>query len=840
MVRSPTSKSRPVLSGLSTAEAGRRLVQWGPNALQAEAGASLWRLIGRVLLEPMFILLLVCAGLYGLMGDVQEAMVLAAFILVVIVVTVAQAFRTERAVEALRNLSSPRALVLRDGETLRIPGREVVPGDLLMVAEGDRIAADGRVLETRDLLVDESLLTGESLPVGKSASGDALVYAGTLAVRGRAVVEVQSTGDATRFGQIGRSLARLRPEPSLLQREVSWLVRRASLVGLALCVLVALLHGQLRGDWLGGVLNGLTLAMALLPEEFPVILTVFLALGAWRMSRRRVLTRHMPALETLGAVSALCVDKTGTLTENRMQVQRLWAEGATLALDPHRSESLPELFHPLLEYAILAGQSEPFDPMEIGIKSLGDRLLAGSEHLHAEWSSSREYPLSPLLLATTHAYRPPGRRVYLVAAKGAPEAILDLCHAEAELVARVMGQVHAFARDGLRVLAVAVAEHDAPALPEGQHDFEFRLVGLLGFRDPVRADVPAAIAECRQAGVRVIMLTGDYPETAQAIARDAGLDLDGGVYTGAELTLMDDTALRQAARQGQVFARVMPEQKLRLVQALQANGEIVAMTGDGVNDAPALKRANVGIAMGQRGTDVAREAAALVLADDNFASIVEAIRQGRRIFDNIRKASTYVLAIHLPIAGLTLIPVLLGWPLILLPFHVACLHMLIDPSCSTVLEAEPASADQMQRPPRDPAQHILNRDTALWGLLQGSIALLACLGLFALAWLREADAESARGLCFAGLLLLNVALVMSNRARHRSLLQSLATPNPLALWVAAGAAGFLALLFGVPGLRALFRLAPLHPLDWAAVLGVVLGALGVIELLKRRLRPAGA
>ena len=851
--------------GLSAEEARRRLLRDGPNELAAASGSPAWRLVLEVLREPMFLLLLACAGLDGLVGDAQEALVLGVFIIVVIVVTFVQEYRTEAAVTALRNLSSPRALVLRDGAAVRVPGREVVVGDVMVLAEGDRIAADGRVLDTRDLLVDESLLTGESAAVRKqpwagpasdrfdgsdgSDEPDAerarssAVYAGALVQRGRALVRVTATGPRTEFGRIGQSLKAVQPQPTRMQLEMASLVKRFSLLAVALCAALAVLQGLQRGDWLAGLLGGLTLAMALLPEEFPVILTVFLALGAWRLSRLKVLTRRMPALETLGAVTVLCVDKTGTLTENRMQVRGLWVPGAAgaLSVDDRGIGQLEEAFHPLLEYALLAGQREPFDPMEVGIQAFAQPLLRDSEHLHAEWTTERHYPLSSVLLATSHVYCPPEREHAVVAAKGAPEAILDLCHLDAAAARPVHQAVQAMAERGLRVIAVAVAEHAPEGLPPEQHDFDFRLLGLIGFQDPLRPEVPAAMAECHGAGIRVLMLTGDHPDTALTIAREAGL-LNGlppsarPLLTGTDLEALDDAALRQAlhpASGARVFARVMPAQKLRLVQALQAQGEVVAMTGDGVNDAPALKRADVGIAMGQRGTDVAREAAALVLADDNFTSIVEAVRQGRRIFANIRKASTYVVAIHLPIAGLTLVPVLLGWPLILLPFHVACLHMLIDPSCSTVLEAEPAGRDQMREPPRPPDSRVLDRHTVVWGLFQGAVALLAVLGLFALVWWREADEAAARGLAFAGLLLLNVGLVLTNRSRHHGLWHSLRTPNAPARWVAGGAAVFLVALFALPSLRELFRVAPLHGPDVLWLTAVVGGTLALLEVARR-------
>jgi P-type Ca2+ transporter type 2C len=770
----------------------------------------------------MILMLLAAGAIYLILGDRNEAIVLLSSVLVVITISLFQNRRTERALQALRDLSSPRALVIRDGARRRIPGREVVPGDLLVLSEGDRVSADATVLEESNLAADESLLTGESLPVRKTARGGkaaappadddpGFVYSGTLVVSGDAVARVDSTGARTAIGRIGHSLESISTGRTRLQREIGRLVNRLAVVGLSLCGAVVVLYGLTRGSWLQGFLAGLALAMAVLPEEFPVILTVFFAIGAWRISRRRVLTRRLPAIESLGATTVLCVDKTGTLTQNRMAVRRIHARGSFLDV-PDGEETLAEPLREVALFGILASKPDPFDPMEQAIRSLRSR--AGSEFPGppADWELARAYPLSPALLAVSHVWksRADGRRI--IAAKGAPEAIAELCRLPPAARDSLRDAVAALAAQGLRVLGVARGAFDRADLPETQDGFDFELVGLLGLADPIRPEVPAAIRECRQAGIRVVMITGDHPVTAVQIAREIGLSRDDAVVvlTGAGLDGLDDDSLRGRIGSVEVFARVRPEQKLRIVRALKANGEVVAMTGDGVNDAPALKASDMGIAMGQRGTDVAREAADLVLLDDDFASIVSAVRMGRRIFDNLRNAATYIFAIHVPIAGMSLLPVLFGWPLVLMPVHIVFLELIIDPACSLVFEAEPEEDDVMKRPPRHPEEPLFSRDIVILGLLQGFAVLAIVLAIFAVAFYRGQGAEDSRALAFTTLIVSNLALILANRSRTRTIVQSLRSRNGALPWVLGGAVVFLILLLSVPAVRHLFAFSKLH------------------------------
>ena len=847
------------ITGLSTVEAQQRLATEGYNELPTTSRRGNWRIALEVAREPMFLLLMACGGLYLTMGEPQEALMLLGFVVVVMGITILQERRTERALEALRDLSSPRALVIRDGRHQRIAGREVVRGDWVVLAEGDRVAADGTLRWAINISADESLMTGESVAVRKVTAaatpptarpgGDDLpfVYSGSMITRGQGIAEITATGLRSEIGKIGNALQRLQPEQTLLQKETGRLVRNLAIVGLSLCALVVVIFALTRGntlqDWKQGLLAGLTMAMAVLPEEFPVVLTIFLAMGAWRISQSRVLTRRIPVIETLGAATVLCVDKTGTLTQNRMSVARLYAQGQLF--DAGTAANLPENFHRLLEFGILASKKDPFDPMEKALQELGQRCLVKTEHLHENWILAREYPLAPELLALSHVWQAPDDQGLMIAAKGAPEAIADLCHLAPPETAALILQVTTLARQGLRVLGVAHGSlRPGIKLPETQHQFDFEFLGLVGLADPIRPTVPGAIQECYAAGIRVMMITGDYPATAQSIAAQVGLRSDEQMITGPELDALGEDDLRQRIGKISIVARAVPEQKLRIVQALKANGEIVAMTGDGVNDAPALKAAHIGIAMGGRGTDVARESAGLVLLDDDFSSIVQAVKLGRRIFDNIKKAVFYIFAVHVPIAGLSLIPVFFAdWPLILLPVHILFLELIIDPSCTMIFEAETAEQNIMARPPRNSQERLFGLRSIWVSLLQGISVLAIALGVFLLARYLGHSEDNARGLTFTTLVVANLGLILTNRSWTRTIIGMMRVPNA-ALWgVVGGTTVFLTLIITVPFLRALFRFAPLHLSDVLVCLVAGVISIGWFELLKvllaqRRVRRA--
>ena len=832
------------ISGLSEAEAQARLRREGYNELPRGSRRTPFRIVLEVLREPMLALLAGGGVIYLALGDLREALILLAFAMVSIVITVVQETRTERVLEALRNLTSPRALVVRDGERKRIAGREVVRGDVVVISEGDRVPADGVLLQANDLQADESLLTGESVPtrkVPRSASaasaarpgGDDLpfVFSGTLVVRGGGIAEISATGVRSEIGKIGQSLSALDAELPRLQAQTQALVRLFALVGGGVSLLAVVLYGLFRGGWLDAVLAGIALGMSMLPEEFPVVLTVFMAMGAWRISRARVLTRRASAIETLGSATVLCTDKTGTLTLNRMSIAELRLKDGR-AFSVKDSGSLNAAFAELLRFGILASAPEPFDPMEKAFHELGARF--GGEIMAGSGALVRAYGLRPGLLAVTQVWRD-GDEDLVVAVKGAPEAIAALCHGSAAELADVKAAVDAMAAEGLRVLGVARARFGGNLLPEDPRAFDFSFLGLVGLADPLRESVPAAVAECRSAGIRVVMITGDYPTTARAIAKQAGLE-SRQILIGEELDKYSDAEFAARVREVTVFARIMPEQKLRIVNSLKAQGEIVAMTGDGVNDSPSLKAAHIGVAMGGRGTDVAREASSIVLLDDDFGSIVKAIRLGRRIYDNLRKAMGFIFAVHVPIAGLALLPLVFGLPLIFSPIHIAFLEMVIDPVCTLVFEAETEEEDIMRRPPRAPNEPLFSGRLILWSILQGALAFALVAAIYVIANRRGMPETEARALAFFSLVTAVVALIFVNRSFSASLRAALSRPNIALKFVLASVAGILALVLAWPVGSDLFRFGPLHADDLMLTLGAGVFVLVALECLKSLFR----
>ncbi len=823
----------PELECLSSDEAARRFSTDGPNELPDQGPRSLAGIAREVLTEPMFLLLIAAASIYVMLGDVREATILAASIVVVVGITVLQERCTEQALSKLRDLSSPRALVIRDGVERRIAGREVVTGDLVLLREGDRVPADGVVLEATALSVDESILTGESLPVEKVPSDSderGRVHSGSLVVQGFGSARVTATGARTEIGKIGGVLKTLQPETTALFDEVNRLVRWVASAALILCAAIAVIYGVSRHDWLAGVLAGITVAMSVLPEEFALVLTVFLAMGAWRISRIGVLTRRMPALESIGAATILAVDKTGTLTENRMQVIAI--ETRTDRIDLSAGASLTDAAQQVLGIALAASERAPFDPMERAIHAAAQSFAAAGVDQLRGMELIREYDLTPELLAVTHVWRAPGTDRAYVAVKGAPETVMELCHLKSSERADLMKRVNANAQRGLRILGVAQGTSSIDALPETARGFELRFPGFVCLADPLRGDVPATLADCKRAGIRVVMITGDHPGTALAIATQAGFDVDAGVLTGTEVAALDDETLRQRARHVNIYARSKPEHKLRLVQAFKADGNEVVMTGDGVNDAPALKAAHVGVAMGGRGTDVAREAASLVLVDDDFKSLVAAVRLGRRIYTNIRHAMSYIVSVHIPIAGMGLLPVLLGWPLLLFPVHVLFLEFVIDPACAFVFEADPEAGDVMKRPPRPRDEPLFSHD-----MLKRSIGLGTCVMIWtvcvygvALRWLED---PSARALVFVSLVCANVALIFVSRSRTASV-RAIARRHNNVFWIMAALAALaLALVIYIPSVASIFRFTPPA---WEMVTAVAVATIALVLVTGRWLR----
>ena len=804
------------LTGLTESQVAEKLRTEGYNSLPSSKPKNIFTLALGVIKEPMFILLVACGSLYLVLGQLQEGLMLLGFVFVIMGIEFFQEKKTEKALDALKDMASPRALVIRNGKEIRIAGVEVVTDDLIVLQEGDRVPADATVIQSVNMLVDESLLTGESVSVRKrdwdgqleitQPGGDDLpfVYSGSMIVQGNGIARVTNIGVNTEIGKIGKALEGVKDEPTRLKKEMGSLVKKLTIIAALLCLLVITGYTLTRGDLINGFLAGITLAMAVLPEEFPVILTVFMALGAWRISKKKVLTRNPSAIETLGSATVLCTDKTGTLTQNKMTVSQLYNGKDFYIVE--KGKELNDEFHEIMEFGILSSQTNPFDPMEQAITGMGKMYLKGTEHIHKSWEMIKEYSLSKELLAMSRVFSEKSTQQKIIATKGSPEAIFELCHLNADEKKRLLLAVEKLAAGGLRVLGVAKAGIKANNLPDIQHDFKFEFIGLIGLSDPIRKDVKQAVNECYKAGIRVVMITGDYPITAQHIASEIGLENPDICMTGLELEAISEVELCRKIHGINVFARVVPEQKLKIVEALKRNGEIVAMTGDGVNDAPALKAANIGIAMGRKGTDVAREASSLVLMDDNFSSIVGAIRMGRRIFDNLQKSFGYIFAIHVPIAGLSLLPILVSnLPIILWPVHIVFLELIIDPACSIIFEAEKEEANVMNRPPRKFDEPFFGGGKILFSCLQGVGILAVTVAVYFVSLYQAYDIKEVRAMAFTTLIVSNIAVILTNRSWTDNIFKIIATPNKAVLWVVGGAVFFLTLILNIPFFLDLFQ-----------------------------------
>jgi Ca2+-transporting ATPase len=835
------------IKGLSSREVEERLKTDGYNEIPAQGKRGFFAIFVEVLKEPMLLILVAAGAIYFFLGEPRDALMLSVFVAFIVGITFYQQRKTERALESLRDLSSPRALVIRDGAPRRIAGREVVVGDILVLREGDRVAADSAVLESVNLMVDESLLTGESLAVAKSIwdgkedaaahrpGGDSqlFIYSGTLITRGHGLARVLTIGAVTEMGKIGKSLQGIKEGETLLSKETGRLARIFGIIGLSLCFLAVVFRYLSSNELLQSILYGLTIGMSMLPEEFPVVMLVFLALGAWRISKRKVLTRNACAIEALGATNILCVDKTGTLTLNQMRLQELSSGVANIDLAEYESgeKDLPDHFKKLLEYAMLASQSDPFDPLEKEIKRTGDSFLFSVNRLQESWKLVKEYPFAGNLLALSHVWEPGDGDRYVVAAKGAPESIIDLCHLSGAKKAAVEERMKPLLEKGLRLIAVAAASAEKTKLPDcGQHDFDFEFVGLLGFCDPIRPSAARAIKECYDAGIRVCMITGDYPGTAQHAARAVGLKNPDEYLTGDDLGSFSHEQLYKRLKTVNIFARVAPEQKMLIINAFKEGGVVIAMTGDGVNDAPALKSANVGIAMAERGTDVAREAADLVLLNDDFASIVAAVRMGRTVFDNIKKAISYIFAVHIPIAGMSFLPVALGMPVVFYPAHIAFLELVIDPACSVAFEAEPEDENVMSRPPRKLDEPLFGRKEILRSLMQGLGVLAAVFLVFLFAiWSGRSEGQT-RALAFLTIVIANLSLIIANLSSGNPF-KVFANGNKAFRFIFLATLITLTLVLCVPALRSVFHFDPIAASDIIpAIAAAVLGAFWLAPL----------
>ncbi len=828
--------NKQIMAGLTSAEAKRLQLQYGKNELMPQKKESLFRKVLHTICEPMFLLLIVAAIIYFILGEPRDGAIMLIFVIGIICIDVIQEWKTDKTLNALKDLSAPHVTVIRDGIETMIVSTDLVPGDLMMVYEGVKIPADGIVVKCSDLCVEESSLTGEAEGVWKVTGENAdssndywrkdYCYAGTLVTQGTGTVWVDKIGTNTEYGKIGMNVATAPDEPTPLQKQTGQLIKTCAGIAGVLFVLVGVvtylnIPDHALGDRLiESVLSGITLAMAMIPEEFPVILTVFLSMGAWRLAKKQSLVRKMPSVETLGSISILCVDKTGTITMNQMTVQETWA--------PNGEQTL-------IETMGLACETDAYDPMEKAMLAHCDSHGISKEHLF-NGELIGEYAFTNELKMMGHVWRRNGR--IMIAAKGSPEGILTLCDLTEKDREIVGHKITEMSKEGLRVIAVATETLESEGeIPSNLTECSLNLCGLIGLADPPRESIKSDITVCRRAGIRVVMITGDNGITASSIARKIGMEHSDKIITGDMLNEMSEKELREAVKDVSIFSRVVPEHKMRIVKAFKENGEIVAMTGDGVNDAPALKYADIGIAMGKRGSEVSREAADLILMDDNFTTIVETVKDGRRIYDNIRKAVGYVFTIHIPIAFASLLAPILGVSpaaLMLLPLHVVLLELLIDPTCSIVLERQPAETDVMARRPRDPKEKLLNIRILLKSIIQGLVVFASSFGTYYTVLSSDPNnASIARAMGLTIIMLSNLFLVQVNSSDHDFAFQSIARlSKDRVMWAAnIGTLLMLAVILYTP-LSGYLKLAPLTAGQFFGSVGIAAAAVFWYEIVK--------
>lgn len=806
------------LGGLNSEEVEKLQKKYGMNELVIQEKPNMLKKFLGVFKEPMFLLLLIATTVYFLLGAPKDGAIMLVFVGFVASITFIQEWKTEKTMNALKDLTSPKVNTLRDGKNILIKSTELVPGDVVFLSEGERIPADCIVLEPSNFSVDESILTGESEYVMKVSTTQSekstdywkkdILYAGTLCVFGKCTAIVKFTGINTEYGKIGKAISEAKDEPTPLQKKVSILVKNIAIAGVILCISVMVASYFYSFDILNSILSGISLAMAIIPEEFPVVLTVFLSMGAYRLAKNNTLMRKISAVETLGSATVLCVDKTGTITQNKMKVKSIYSDGGIFNNEDLKNQELSDLM-------VLSCEKDPYDPMEKAILEAAN--LSQLETVY-KYDLSKKIAFDSKTKRMANIYIKDNK--YYVAVKGSAETVLGLCNLDKQTMDEINIEIDKMASNGLRALADCTSEE----VYEDLECYELTFKALVGLQDPPKEGVEEAIKLCKKAGIRVVMITGDYSKTAMAIGEEIGLKFTDKVIVGNEIDSLSENELCEVVKSCDVFSRVIPEQKMKIVKALKKNGEIVAMTGDGVNDAPALKSADIGIAMGKRGTEVAKEAADMILMDDNFTTIVKSVKDGRRVYDNIRKAMVYILIIHIPIAAMAMFAPLFNLPPLLLPMHIMLLELIIDPTCSIVFEGEPAEANIMENHPRSPQEPLLTRSLTIKVVLQGIIMFLAAFMPFHYMIDLGISSEYARSFSLITFIVANVTLVLVNRSNTELLYHLIKEKgSKVRLIVNSMALIMVFAIVYIPILNGFFRTEKIgiYPLIIAIVLGFI-------------------
>lgn len=769
------------LKGLTENQVKESVEKYGYNDLKTKSNNGTWRLLINIIKEPMLILLILISVIYLIVGNYAEAYFMFAAVIFVSGISFYQDSRSHKAMQALEKLNEPLSNVIRDGHIVAIKSHEIAVGDLCITEEGQIINADGRIVHSNDFSVNESSLTGESLSVFKDAdSTDNKVYSGTITVSGLAVFEVQEIGEQTKLGKIGRSIASITAEKSPLQIQIERFVKKMALVGLVVFILVCLANYFQTNSFIDSLLNGLTLAMSILPEEIPVAFTTFMALGAWRLMRDGVIIKKSSIVETLGSTTVICTDKTGTITENMMHLVAVYSEAGQCTAN-EQDYHLPEVAS-VIQTAMWASEPVPFDPMEKELHRLYEQTEKNDRR--AQFELFHEYPLEGKPPMMTHLFKNKnGER--LIAAKGAPEAILEVSRLTDEKKEALRVVVDQFGQQGYRVLGVASAIYESDDFPEKQQDFPFDFVGFVVFYDPPKKGIERVFQQIYEAGIKVKMITGDNSNTAGSIAAQAGIKNASAHIEGKELIVLSEEELDKKVQEITLFARMYPEAKLAVVKSLKRQGEVVAMLGDGVNDAPALKAAHIGVAMGHKGTEIAKAAAAVVLIEDDFSKLVLAIAAGRRIYANIKKAIQYIISIHIPIILTVSLPLFLGWvyPQIFTPIHVIFLELVMGPTCSIVYENEPMEKNAMQRKPRPISETFLNWKELMISVVQGLVITAGVLVIYQYALRQGGDEKTVRSMVFTTLIFANILLSFINRSFYYYIYETITYRNRLIYYI---------------------------------------------------------